>query len=202
MYISENPRALEDNLEKEIICDSGASIAISQLLKYMPHRFPFLMIDKVIGYKKGNYLHAVKLVSASEPYFQWYGSGHIAMPNMMILESMAQASGLLALLTDDSPINRSNMFYLLGFKQARFYTPAEPADRLQVTVELIYHKSRIWRFNGDVSNDKGLIANAVVTCAQDGKSKSKTNLNAENNKIITFLERVFKYAPSKRVNSE
>jgi 3-hydroxyacyl-[acyl-carrier-protein] dehydratase len=156
----------------------SSPIGIQQILAYLPHRFPFLLIDKVVDYKKSKYIHAIKLLSVNEPYFSNYENKYLAMPQMMVLESIAQTAAVLALVTTDAQALEHSLFYLLGVKDAHFYGAAVPGDRLQINVELIYNRKGVWRFKGTMTNGIKLIAGAEIIGAQDkGLAKNKQEIS-------------------------
>jgi len=184
MFISNGPLNGEDRLGKKVLSNHVAkTLAISEILKHMPHRSPFLMIDRVTDYKEGDYLHAVKLLTVNEPFFQSIKNGRIVMPDMLVLETIAQAAGLLALLTKNSHTCKDRLFYLMGIKDTHFHGAAMPGDKLHVKVDLVYTRRGVWCFRGTVSNETTDIASAEVVGAQEGNSKPTKKNEAETNTV-------------------
>lgn len=108
-----------------------ATMGIGDILKFLPHRYPFLLLDRVLEHVPGDRLKALKNVTINEPFFQGHFPGRPVMPGVLILEAMAQATGLLAL--DGVPqesINEGSIYYFVGIDKARFRKPVMPGDQL------------------------------------------------------------------------
>lgn len=142
---------------------------IHEILRYLPHRFPFLMVDRVLECVPGEMLVGVKNVSINEPYFSGHFPQRPVMPGVLILEAMAQACGLLAFKTreqqpaEEQPGAR-NIFYLVGIEKAKFKRPVEPGDQLQLSVH--FHRSMrgIWMFAAESHVQRALVAQAQIRC--------------------------------------
>ena len=118
----------------------------NEIINYLPHRYPFLLIDKLIDYKKHDYLIAQKNVSNNEPFFQGHFPGHPVFPGVLILEAMAQATALL-----DFKSNERNdpdlLYYFVGIDKARFKKPVYPGDILIIEVKLTHSKRDVHKFD-------------------------------------------------------
>ncbi len=139
---------------------------INEILKHLPHRYPFLMIDRVTEFRRGESLTAIKNVTFNEPYFQGHFPQRPVMPGVLILEAMAQATGLLAFRTLDDKPRRETLYYLVGMDKVRFKQPVEPGDQLILQANLIREKRRIWMFDCSASVDGKLVAAAHIMCTE------------------------------------
>jgi 3-hydroxyacyl-[acyl-carrier-protein] dehydratase len=135
-------------------------LAISKILETMPHRYPFLLIDRILEYKPFEYIRALKNVSINEPFFQGHFPGHPIMPGVLILEAMAQATGMLAFYSNRARSRRTNMYYLVGVDKARFKRPVSPGDRLIVRATLMRQIRGIYRFDAVAEVDEVVVATA------------------------------------------
>jgi 3-hydroxyacyl-[acyl-carrier-protein] dehydratase len=138
---------------------------IHAILGQLPHRYPFLLVDRVIDCKPGETLTAVKNVTINEPFFPGHFPHRPVMPGVMILEAMAQATGLLAFETLGSPPPENILYYLVGVDGARFKRPVEPGDQLVLKVELTRAVRSVWRFAGRAEVNGKLAAEAKFMCA-------------------------------------
>lgn len=141
------------------------TLDIYEILKYLPHRYPFLLIDRVIECIPGKLLVAIKNVSYNEPYFQGHFPGLPIMPGVLILESLAQATGVLAFKTTETLPSEEAIYYFAGIDKARFKRPVGPGDQMRLEVELVRSLGRLWKFTGKVTVDGNLVASADVMCS-------------------------------------
>jgi 3-hydroxyacyl-[acyl-carrier-protein] dehydratase len=138
---------------------------IDGIMKRLPQRFPFLMLDRVVACEPGKTLTAIKNVSINEPFFQGHFPGLPLMPGVLILEALAQATGVLAFCTLESmPVNKKFLF--VGIDKARFKRQVVPGDQLILKVEYIRHKRGIWVFNAEASVGGEIAASAELMCAE------------------------------------
>lgn len=137
---------------------------IHQILKLLPHRFPFLLIDRVLELEKGKSIKALKNVSINEPFFSGHFPHRPVMPGVLMLEALAQAAALLAFdalgLTPDD----QTVFYFAGIDAARFKRPVEPGDQLILHAELIRMKSGIVKFKARAMVGEELAVQAELIC--------------------------------------
>ena len=111
------------------------TLDIHKVLEHLPHRYPFLLIDRVVEYKKDESITAIKNVTINEPFFQGHFPHHPVMPGVLIVEAMAQACGLLAFMSlDMKPGSTTGVLYLVGIDNARFKRPVEPGEQLRIKV--------------------------------------------------------------------
>ncbi|MGD2137618.1 MAG: 3-hydroxyacyl-ACP dehydratase FabZ [Gammaproteobacteria bacterium] len=139
---------------------------INQILQHLPHRYPFLLIDRVTEFHAGKSLTGIKNVSYNEPYFQGHFPQRPVMPGVLILEAMAQATGLLAFRTVERGADRDSLYFLVGMDKARFKRPVEPGDQLVLNARVIRARRGIWVFDCDASVDGNMVASAEIMCTE------------------------------------
>ena len=139
---------------------------IHSILKHLPHRYPFLLIDRVLDYKEGEYLTAYKNVTYNENYFTGHFPIRPVMPGVLILEALAQATGILAFITNDTLPSDHSLYYFVGIDKARFKQPVEPGDQLMLEVKLDKKKGPIWKFKAQAKVDGKIVASAELMCAE------------------------------------
>jgi 3-hydroxyacyl-[acyl-carrier-protein] dehydratase len=144
--------------------DVVTTMDIHRVLSLLPHRYPFLLVDKVIDYKVDDYLIAVKNVSYNEPYFGGHFPVRPVMPGVLIIEAMAQATGLLAMASRPDQIGENSLYYFVGIDKARFKRPVEPGDQLIIEVKLGPVRRGIWKFNGEARVEDRVVATAEIMC--------------------------------------
>lgn len=143
------------------------TIDVQEIMRYLPHRYPFLMLDKVIDYEVGKYLKAVKNVTINEPFFQGHFPQKAVMPGVMILEAMAQATGILGFKTENiPPDDDSSLYYFVGIDNARFKQVVVPGDRLDIEVTFIRARRGIYAFSGKAYVDGKVVCSADLMCTR------------------------------------
>jgi 3-hydroxyacyl-[acyl-carrier-protein] dehydratase len=118
------------------------------LMRRIPHRYPFLLVDRVLHWEQGKHLTALKNVTINEPFFQGHFPGRPVMPGVLVIEALAQATGLLAFLTEGVYPEENSRFFFAGIDEARFRRPVEPGDQLTLHVVLDRTIKSIWKFSG------------------------------------------------------
>jgi len=139
---------------------------IHEILDHLPHRYPFLLVDKVVDYKPGEYLIGVKNVSFNEPFFTGHFPQRPVFPGVLIMEALAQATGLLAFKTQGKKPDGSSLYYFAGIDNCRFKQPVEPGDQLFLEVKLLTTKRNIWKFSAEAKVDGKIVASAELMCAE------------------------------------
>ncbi|MCW5569514.1 MAG: 3-hydroxyacyl-ACP dehydratase FabZ [Steroidobacteraceae bacterium] len=119
---------------------------IAGVLRYLPHRYPFLLVDRVLECEPGKSIRALKNVTINEPYFNGHFPARPVMPGVLIVEALAQAAGILAFATVGKVPEDTSGFYLVGIDEARFRRPVVPGDQLVLTARLERSMRSIWRF--------------------------------------------------------
>ena len=139
---------------------------IHEILEYLPHRYPFLLIDRVVEVVPGKSIHAYKNVTINEPFFVGHFPHHPVMPGVLIMEALAQAAGILSFKTEDKKPTQSDVFYFAGIDDARFKRPVMPGDQLHLHVEIERQMRGVWKFKGEARIDGQLAAEAKLMCAK------------------------------------
>jgi len=143
-----------------------SSMDIHEVLQYLPHRYPFLLIDRVLDCAPGESLTAIKNVTVNEPFFQGHFPHRPVMPGVMILEAMAQATGILAFRTTETRPSEHLLYYLVGIDDARFKQPVEPGDQLIIEVRTERNMRGLWKFSAEAKVEGKLVASANLMCAR------------------------------------
>ncbi len=139
-----------------------ALLDIHQIKNYLPHRYPFLLIDKVISATPNESLVALKNVTYNEPFFEGHFPSRPVMPGVLIVEALAQASAIMAAYGSDTKASESRVYYFTGIDKARFKRPVEPGDQLIFEVELLRQIKNMWKCKGVAKVDGGLVAQAEL----------------------------------------
>ena len=140
------------------------TIDIHEILKRLPHRYPFLLVDRVVELERGKFLRALKNVTMNEPFFVGHFPHRPVMPGVMILEALAQAAAILAFDNIDVRPDNKTVFYFAGIDRARFKRPVEPGDQLMLHVTLDRIKSGIVKFKTDARVGDAVVAEADLMC--------------------------------------
>nr|WP_181950843.1 3-hydroxyacyl-ACP dehydratase FabZ [Blochmannia endosymbiont of Camponotus nipponensis] len=140
-------------------------LRIEEVLELLPHRFPFLLVDRVLNFEKGKFLRAVKNVSFNEPFFQGHFPGKPIFPGVLILEAMAQATGILA-FKSTGKLAPGELYYFAAIDAARFKRPVQPGDQMILDVEFIKERRGIARFKGIATVDEEMACEASMMCAR------------------------------------
>jgi 3-hydroxyacyl-[acyl-carrier-protein] dehydratase len=138
---------------------------IHEVLEYLPHRYPFLLIDKVIHLEAGKRIIALKNVTMNEPQFQGHFPHRPVMPGVLMIEAMAQAAEILSFKTEGTKPTPDKIYYFAGIDNARFKKPVQPADQLIFDIELLKVKAGIGKFMARAYVDGILAVEAELTCA-------------------------------------
>lgn len=139
------------------------AIDINGIMKRIPHRYPFLLIEKVIDIVHGESCTGIKNVSVNEPFFQGHFPGHPIMPGVLIVEAMAQTAATLVVDSLQNVDSKSHVVYFMSVEEARFRKPVLPGDQLYIKVKKERNRGAVWKFRGDVFVDNALVAEAVFT---------------------------------------
>lgn len=138
---------------------------IHKILTKLPHRYPFLLVDRVLEIDKGKTIKALKNVTINEPFFQGHFPYRPVMPGVLMLEALAQASALLAFDAMDSGATEDKVYYFAGMEGVRFKRPVEPGDQLILEAALLRMKSGIFKFQTRALVDGVIAVEAELTCA-------------------------------------
>jgi len=137
---------------------------IHGVLEYLPHRYPFLMIDRVLSWEAGRKLVALKNVTINEPFFGGHFPHHPVMPGVLIIEAMAQAAAILTFKTEGVKADDKSVYYFVGIDHARFKRPVTAGDALHIEVSLLRRVRGIWKFGAQARVGDQLAAEAELMC--------------------------------------
>lgn len=132
---------------------------VNEIMKILPHRYPFLMVDRIIEVEPGVRCVGIKNVSVNEPFFQGHFPGHPVMPGVLIIETMAQVAGIMAYLSSDEE-TRAKVTYFMAIDNARFRKPVSPGDQLRIEITTTMKRRGIWGVAGKVYVDDKLVTEA------------------------------------------
>ena len=137
---------------------------IHEILEHLPHRYPFILVDKVLSLDLGKEITAVKNVTVNEPFFPGHFPYHPVMPGVLIVEAMAQAAALLSFKTMDTKPNEESVYYFAGIDNARFKKPVGPGDQIILNVKIDRILKGIWKYKGVATVDNDIVAEACMMC--------------------------------------
>jgi len=137
---------------------------IHEVMKRLPHRYPFLLIDRVLECVPGKSVRALKNVTINEPFFIGHFPQRPVMPGVLILEALAQTTGILAMASTDQERGDNSLYYFVGIDKARFKRPVEPGDQLVLEARLTRSKRGIWMFATEAKVDGTVVACADLMC--------------------------------------
>jgi len=141
------------------------SMDIDRVMRFLPHRFPFLLVDRVLECRPGESLRALKNVTVNEPFFPGHFPGQPVMPGVLILEALAQACGILAFSTAGEMPKEDTGVYFVGIDNARFRRPVVPGDQLIYEMVVLKQKGKIWKMEGKAKVDNEVVAEAEFMAA-------------------------------------
>ncbi|MDR0439449.1 MAG: 3-hydroxyacyl-ACP dehydratase FabZ [Candidatus Accumulibacter sp.] len=139
---------------------------IHEILKHLPHRYPFLLVDRVVDFELGKSIHAYKNISINEPYFVGHFPHYPVLPGVLIMEALAQAAGILSFKTLEAFPDEDSLFYFVGIDNARFKKPVMAGDQLHLHVEITRRMRNIWKYKAEARVDGELAAEAELMCAK------------------------------------
>ena len=141
------------------------AIDISEILRYLPHRYPFLLIDRVTEIDLDARIVAIKNVTINAPFFQGHFPHVPVMPGVLVLEAMAQAAGILSFASMGRYSDANSVYYFAGIDEARFKRPVSPGDQLVLDVRITRKSRLVWKFHGEATVDGQKVAEASLMCA-------------------------------------
>jgi 3-hydroxyacyl-[acyl-carrier-protein] dehydratase len=137
---------------------------IHRILKRLPHRYPFLLVDRVLAFEKNVRIQALKNVTINEPFFAGHFPARPVMPGVLMLEALAQTAALLSFESMDVEPGADTVVYFVGIDGARFKRPVEPGDQLVMDVEILRHKAGIYKFKGTARVGEDIACEAELMC--------------------------------------
>jgi 3-hydroxyacyl-[acyl-carrier-protein] dehydratase len=138
---------------------------IHEILEYLPHRYPFLLIDRVLSYESGKDIVAMKNVTINEPFFGGHFPHHPVMPGVLVIEAMAQAAAILSFKTLGTKPDDKSVYYFVGIDEARFRKPVSAGDQLIFKVSILRNLRGLWRFSATAEVDGQIVAETELMCA-------------------------------------
>lgn len=140
------------------------SLDINQIKQYLPHRYPLLLVDRVLDWDSGKSITAIKNVTINEEFFVGHFPHKPVMPGVLTIEALAQTAALLAFLTTGQKPDDNAVVYFVGIDGARFKRPVEPGDQLKMQVEILRNARGIWKFHAKATVDEQLVVEAELMC--------------------------------------
>ena len=138
------------------------TLDIQEIKEILPHRYPFLLVDKVLAYEPRDFLTAIKNVTYNEPCFQGHFPEMTIFPGVLIIEAMAQAAALLGFISMDQKPQAGSVYYLVGVDKARFKKTVHPGDQITLNIKFIKLRKNIWRFSATAIVDDKIVASAEI----------------------------------------
>jgi 3-hydroxyacyl-[acyl-carrier-protein] dehydratase len=150
---------------------------IQEILDFLPHRYPFLLIDRVVEFERAKRLVAIKNVTINEPFFQGHFPGYPIMPGVLVVEAMAQAGGII--MTAAMPDRDKKLVVFSGIERAKFRRPIVPGDQVRIEVDVLAFRSRAGRIQGSAFVDGKLACEATLTCQVVPREREKSGSQTE-----------------------
>jgi 3-hydroxyacyl-[acyl-carrier-protein] dehydratase len=154
---------------------------IQEIMGFLPHRYPFLLIDRIVEFEPTKRLVAIKNVTINEPYFQGHFPGHPIMPGVLVVEAMAQAGGII--MCHELPDRDQRLVVFTGIERAKFRRPVVPGDQLRIEVDVLSFRTRAGRIAGRATVEGKLACEAILTCQvvpRQGQGRGNSGESPEN----------------------
>lgn len=158
------------------------TLDINQIKQYLPHRYPMLLVDRVLDWESGKRITAIKNVTANEEFFNGHFPNKPVMPGVLMVEAMAQTAAILSFLTMDKKPDENTIVYFVGIDGVRFKRPVGPGDQLKMDVEILRVARGIWKYKAVATVDGQLVLEAELMCTL------RTADDAENVSIDSSLK--------------
>ncbi len=144
----------------------NVNIEIEEIKRYLPHRYPFLLLDRVVEFEADKRIAALKNVTVNEPFFQGHFPHYAVMPGVLIIEAMAQAACFLSIKSRGQENDGNSVYYFVGIDGARFKRPVVPGDQLRLEVALIASKRGLFKYGGVAKVDGQVVSEAELMCTE------------------------------------
>lgn len=148
--------------------DNKVNIDVRQIMDHIPHRYPFLLVDRVVALKPGEYLEAIKNVTINEPFFQGHFPGLPVMPGVLMVEALAQAGGILVFKSYDLDM-KDKIFMFTGIDKVKFRRPVVPGDQIVLRLDELKSKFQLYKMRGTALVDGEVVVEAQLSAALVGK---------------------------------
>lgn len=163
-----NDKKMEEPAIK--ITDSvSGSMDIHEILKYLPHRYPFLLVDRVLSLEPGKDIAALKNVTINEPFFPGHFPHYPVMPGVLIIEALAQTAAILTLKTMNTQVDENSVYYFVGIDGARFKKPVQAGDQLILKATILRERIGIWKYSVRAEVDGRVATEAELMCTVRNK---------------------------------
>ena len=143
-----------------------SEIDVSEIFKYLPHRYPFLLVDRVLEIELGKSIVALKNVTYNEPFFPGHFPGKPVMPGVLIIEALAQTTGILSMKTMDATPDDGSIYLLVGIDNVRFKRQVKPGDQLILNVKFKRKVRSVWKFEAEATVDNEIVTKTELMCAE------------------------------------
>ena len=153
---------LDQETAEAVATPAKMTMDVTEIMAILPHRYPFLLIDRVVEMERKTRIVAIKNVTVNEPHFQGHFPDYPIMPGVLMVEAMAQAGG--ALLLTEIPDRESKLMVFTGIEEAKFRRPVTPGDQLRIEVTVVNWRSRAVKMKGAITVEGKLVCEAVITC--------------------------------------
>lgn len=155
----------------EASAHSEIKMDIHEILKYLPHRYPMLLVDRVLSCETGKNIVALKNVTINEPFFNGHFPHHPVMPGVLIIEALAQAAAILSFKTMGHLPDADSVYYFVGIDNARFKKPVSAGDQLHLHVEILRNMKGIWKYEAYATVNDQRVAEATLMCTVKSLTK-------------------------------
>jgi 3-hydroxyacyl-[acyl-carrier-protein] dehydratase len=155
------------------------SLDINQIKLYLPHRYPMLLVDRVLTWESGKTITAIKNVTANEEFFNGHFPHKPVMPGVLMIEALAQTAALLSFLSLGQKPDENSIVYFLGIDGARFKRPVVPGDQIRMEVEIVRHTRGIWKYKARATVDGQLAVEAELMCTMRNANEAATPVTGE-----------------------
>jgi 3-hydroxyacyl-[acyl-carrier-protein] dehydratase len=152
------------------------SLDINQIKLYLPHRYPMLLVDRVLTWESGKTITAIKNVTANEEFFNGHFPHKPVMPGVLMIEALAQTAALLSFLSLGQKPDENSIVYFLGIDGARFKRPVVPGDQIRMDVEIVRHTRGIWKYKARATVDGQLSVEAELMCTMRNANDTVTTV--------------------------
>ena len=147
--------------------EQSSAIDISEILRILPHRYPFLLVDRILELERGERIVGVKNITMNEPFFQGHFPDHPIMPGVLLIEALAQVSAVLAFKSADG--HEGNLVYFMGIDHAKFRKPVVPGDQLRMEVKVLRKRTPYWKTKGWIYVESNVVCEAELMAMFAGK---------------------------------
>jgi 3-hydroxyacyl-[acyl-carrier-protein] dehydratase len=154
----------------EATTTAAKTLGINEIKEYLPHRYPMLLVDRVVDYEIGKTITAIKNVTANEEFFNGHFPHKPVMSGVLMIEALAQTAAILSFMTMNVKPDENSVVYFVGIDNARFKRPVEPGDQLKMQVEILRQSRGIWKYKAQATVDSNVAVEAELMCTMRSAS--------------------------------